>query len=166
MSERMPLFIRFNPVSIAGVCDRPLCRGDLVLTDSQAKQKFLQHLEEVDTSEGIANTLVLKFRLDPEVESALNAFVTDHGCSWVFISLLLLLLCWLKTKTNLAWNPEFSPARSRTRSTRDKKTFVHLRKSKHFIDICVVRSTHVVPGDSRSSRRVSEERKALSSAPL
>ncbi|KAJ7781188.1 hypothetical protein B0H16DRAFT_1497378 [Mycena metata] len=47
----------------------------------KAKQMFLQHLEEVDTSEGSTNTLVLKFLLDPEVESALDAFVTEHGCS-------------------------------------------------------------------------------------
>ncbi|KAJ7034070.1 hypothetical protein C8F04DRAFT_1102963 [Mycena alexandri] len=47
----------------------------------KAKQMFLQHLEEVDTSEGSTNTLVLKFQLDPEVESALDAFVTEHGCS-------------------------------------------------------------------------------------
>ncbi|KAJ6468087.1 hypothetical protein C8R47DRAFT_1151761 [Mycena vitilis] len=47
----------------------------------KAKQKFLEHLETVDTSEGLSNTLVVKFRLDPEVEEALEAFVTEHGCS-------------------------------------------------------------------------------------
>ncbi|KAJ7657349.1 hypothetical protein DFH06DRAFT_1198021 [Mycena polygramma] len=47
----------------------------------KAKQRFLEHLEVVDTSDGLANTLVLKFRMEPEVESALNAFVTEYGCS-------------------------------------------------------------------------------------
>ncbi|KAJ7657350.1 hypothetical protein DFH06DRAFT_1198022 [Mycena polygramma] len=47
----------------------------------KAKQKFLEHLETVDTSEGLANTLVVKFRLEPEIEAALDAFVTEHGCS-------------------------------------------------------------------------------------
>ncbi|KAJ7689613.1 hypothetical protein B0H17DRAFT_1066334 [Mycena rosella] len=47
----------------------------------KAKQHFLQHLEEVDTSDGIAKTLVLKFTLAPEVISALTEFVTEHGCS-------------------------------------------------------------------------------------
>ncbi|KAF7373493.1 hypothetical protein MSAN_00559200 [Mycena sanguinolenta] len=46
----------------------------------KAKQKFLEHLEKVDTSEGLTNDLVLKFRLTPEVEAALNAFVANHGC--------------------------------------------------------------------------------------
>ncbi|KAJ7270782.1 hypothetical protein B0H12DRAFT_1093891 [Mycena haematopus] len=41
----------------------------------KAKQKFLQHLEEVDCSDGLTNNLVLKFHLSPEVESELNAFV-------------------------------------------------------------------------------------------
>lgn len=44
---------------------------------------FLKHLEEVDTTEGLANTLVVKFRLEPEVEDALNKFVEAHGCSYV-----------------------------------------------------------------------------------
>ncbi|KAJ7140834.1 hypothetical protein C8R44DRAFT_974578 [Mycena epipterygia] len=47
----------------------------------KAKQMFLKHLEEVDTSEGLTNTLVVKFRLEPEVEDALNKFVEAHGCS-------------------------------------------------------------------------------------
>ncbi|KAJ7248882.1 hypothetical protein B0H12DRAFT_1123190 [Mycena haematopus] len=46
----------------------------------KAKQKFLQHLEEVDCSDGLTNNLVLKFHLSPEVESELNAFVTEHDC--------------------------------------------------------------------------------------
>ncbi|KAJ7349126.1 hypothetical protein DFH08DRAFT_864496 [Mycena albidolilacea] len=47
----------------------------------KAKQMFLKHLAEVDTSEGLTNELVLKFRFDADVESALNTFVIEHGCS-------------------------------------------------------------------------------------
>ncbi|KAJ7163486.1 hypothetical protein C8R43DRAFT_1123093 [Mycena crocata] len=47
----------------------------------KVKQMFLQHLETVDTSDGLANTLVVKFRLEPEIEAALDVFVTEHGCS-------------------------------------------------------------------------------------
>ncbi|KAF8172798.1 hypothetical protein K438DRAFT_1851151 [Mycena galopus ATCC 62051] len=47
----------------------------------KAKQKFLEHLAEVDTSEGTATTLVLKFRLAPEVLSELDTFVNQHGCA-------------------------------------------------------------------------------------
>ncbi|KAJ6463375.1 hypothetical protein C8R45DRAFT_1025481 [Mycena sanguinolenta] len=46
----------------------------------KAKQKFLEHLETVDTSDGLTNTLVLKFRLTPEIEAELNAFVVENGC--------------------------------------------------------------------------------------
>jgi len=87
MSERMPLFTRSHFVSLAidSATGHPsrFDKGsfEAKLTDSQAKQKFLQHLEEVDTSEGLANTLVLKFRLAPEIEAELNAFVTEHQCS-------------------------------------------------------------------------------------
>ncbi|KAJ7837086.1 hypothetical protein B0H14DRAFT_1118681 [Mycena olivaceomarginata] len=47
----------------------------------KAKQMFLKHLAEVDTSQGLTNELVLKFRFDADVESALNAFVIEHGCT-------------------------------------------------------------------------------------
>ncbi|KAJ6573474.1 hypothetical protein DFH09DRAFT_1151925 [Mycena vulgaris] len=55
--------------------------GEEDATLHKAKQLFIKHLEEVDTSEGLANTLVLKFYLNAEVEAALNSFVTDLGCS-------------------------------------------------------------------------------------
>ncbi|KAJ7457855.1 hypothetical protein FB451DRAFT_1274374 [Mycena latifolia] len=55
--------------------------GEEDFTLHKAKQAFLTHLEEVDTSDGLANTLVLKFQLEPDVEAELNRFVTDHGCS-------------------------------------------------------------------------------------
>ncbi|KAJ7090298.1 hypothetical protein B0H15DRAFT_258185 [Mycena belliarum] len=66
--------------------------GEEDATLHKAKQLFLKHLEEVDTSEGSANTLVLKFLLDPDVEAELQRFVTDHGCSCVSLSLLPRLL--------------------------------------------------------------------------
>ncbi|KAK7055359.1 hypothetical protein R3P38DRAFT_2846612 [Favolaschia claudopus] len=48
----------------------------------KAKEKFLAHLENVDTSNGPVNTPnVLKFHFKPEIEAELRAFVTEHGCS-------------------------------------------------------------------------------------
>ncbi|KAJ7140038.1 hypothetical protein C8R43DRAFT_1018745 [Mycena crocata] len=45
----------------------------------KAKNAFLKHLKQVDTSNGPVNDVIIKFRLG-EVESAFDNFVKQHGC--------------------------------------------------------------------------------------
>ncbi|KAJ7915590.1 hypothetical protein B0H13DRAFT_1999567 [Mycena leptocephala] len=42
---------------------------------------FLKHLERVDTSQGPVNKVILRFRLNREVELVFNAFVRIYGCT-------------------------------------------------------------------------------------
>ncbi|KAJ7102916.1 hypothetical protein C8R44DRAFT_808763 [Mycena epipterygia] len=47
----------------------------------KAKNAFLKHLKEVDTSLGPVDAVILKFRLNPAVGAAFDAFVRHHRCT-------------------------------------------------------------------------------------
>ncbi|KAJ6558277.1 hypothetical protein B0H19DRAFT_1150649 [Mycena capillaripes] len=47
----------------------------------KAKDVFLKHLKEIDTSDGPVNQVILKFHLTRDVELAFESFVRHYGCT-------------------------------------------------------------------------------------
>ncbi|KAJ7283219.1 hypothetical protein C8J57DRAFT_1709666 [Mycena rebaudengoi] len=48
---------------------------------TKAKSVFLQHLSEVDTTNGPVDNVIIKFHLTPSMVNTLDSFVQEHGCT-------------------------------------------------------------------------------------
>jgi hypothetical protein len=110
---------------------------------------FLKHLERVDTSQGPVNKVILRFRLNREVELVFNAFVRIYGCTYVYASLNMVERKKFSLMLVQDDNPNYIPRRTRCSRSASKEckqsAISHYRKALSYLKCAQYTSVLVTP---------------------